>query len=53
MTLAELMKEIQAIAPHAMFDEAADGEVVVYLGLAVPPDADWETGEAPVEPLAQ
>jgi hypothetical protein len=53
MTLAELIRQIQAVAPHAMLDEAANGEVVVYTGLAVPPDADWSHDDTPIEPLAQ
>lgn len=52
MTLADLMREIQAIAPLAMFDEGDNGEVVVFTGLVVPPNADWSHDDTPIEPLA-
>lgn len=51
MTLAQLMKEIQALAPHALFDEGPDGEVIVYTGLAAPADADWDQGNSPLHSL--
>lgn len=51
MTIADLIAAVQALAPHALFDEGPDGEVIVYTGLAAPEDADWDRGDSPLHPL--
>jgi len=51
VTIAELIAAVQVVAPHALFDEAPDGEVIVYTGLAAPDDADWDRGDSPLKPL--
>jgi hypothetical protein len=51
MTLAELMKLVQSVAPDALFDEGPLGEVLVFTGLAAPADADWESGSDELIPI--
>ncbi len=51
MTLKELMDRIVAVCPDAMFDECADGQVVVYTGLVADPEEDWLECSLPVRPI--
>lgn len=41
MTLAELMELLRPVAPDAMYDEDGEGQVIVFTGLVLEPDADW------------
>lgn len=55
MTLNELMQQMLAVFPKAVFDETHTGEVVVYTGLAAHPEANWDDpascGLTPVDKL--
>lgn len=51
MTLKELMDRITAVCPDAMFDETADGEVIVHTGFIAHPEEDWNEGALPLIPL--
>jgi hypothetical protein len=42
MTLAELMELLKPVAPDALFDEDGEGQVIVFTGLILEPDADWQ-----------
>lgn len=51
MTLKELMDRVTAMLPDAMFDETADGEVVVHTGWRAHPEEDWNEGLLPLRPI--
>jgi len=51
MTLKELMDRVLAVFPDAMFDEAADGEVIVFTGKRAHPEEDWNEGSLKLQPI--
>jgi hypothetical protein len=46
MTIEELMRQVLALFPNAIFDEDV-GEIVIYTGLICP--IDWEQRDLPLQ----